>query len=318
MNLQEMYEAQIIPPSFITPKDLAKKLGIVPTMEFRQSSHGLYDMVPKVTTQAAGGYRRINGGLHVLSMNTGDVRIDLFPFGGILEVDSQLVDNWPGGLEAYIEQNMPQYAKGIAQSYETSLIYGNESAGIAGLREIAKNNNAAVPTNAAGTGTDYTSIIFVTWDEQQCTGLFNENGFNEGMFVPEIQNDGRAVLVPEFDESGNYTGKKKSVYQFKVEFPTGLKVIGGNHVYVISGIKDADGYRVTESMVRTALAYVGANPESTFIYVNGVAKSQLNALKSASVKTDNTDRNILVSANAIDDCRIVVCELITNTEAREV
>lgn len=314
-TLQEIYEAKRLGRAIIIPQDIVPVTGIVRTMEFQPASHGAFDVVDVAETLPEGSFRRINGGINVATMAKNGVKIDLFPFGSIYEVDAAIIEDYPGGLQGYVKDKTSMFAPGLAKSFESKLVYG-DTEGFSGLRQIAAQNSKAVPVNGSGTGNDYTSIIAVKWDPALCTGLYNKSEFKEGLFVPKILNGGKIVYVDEFDSSGSATGKKKPVYQWGIEQKFGIRVIGATQVAALVGIKDADNYRPTETQMDTMLDSINADSSTTKIYLIRGSRTLLKLIKTGKLSYNNADINLSKSPTMYDDIPLITTTGITATEAR--
>lgn len=312
-TLEELYKANRAGRGIVTPQDLKAVTGILDTMQFNKSSHGAYDLVDVAAILPAGSFRKVNGGMAVSNGSSELDKIDLFPFGAIHQVDVAIIKDYPGGLSAYVKDKTILYAPGLAKSFETALIHGDDD-GFKGLKEIATDNSKSTPTNASGSGSDYSSIIAVKWDPGLCTGLFNEKPFKKGLFVPVILNGGKSVLVDEFDGAGAATGKKLPVYQFSIEQNFGLKVIGETQIAVLTGIKDVDTYRPTKAMLDNLLDSIDAEAGNTKLYMRRTTRTLLKELKS--VAYSNDDRSIERSVIAYDDIPIRITSQLTQTEDR--
>ena len=312
-NLEELYKAKRVGRGIVTPQDLKAVTGILETMQFNKSSHGAYDLVDVASILPAGSFRKINGGMAVSNGSSEMDKIDLFPFGAIHQVDSEIVKNYPGGLQGYVKDKTLLYSPGLAKSFETALVYGDDD-GFTGLKDIATNNGKSTPTNASGTGSVYSSIVAVKWDPNLCTGLFDVKAFKKGIFVPYILNGGKIVIVDEFDDAGASTGKKIPVYQFTIEQNFGLKVLGTTQVATLTGIKDVDAYRPTKAMVDNLLDSIDAEGSNSFLYMRRTTRTLFKLLKSVSY--DSADQSIEKTVIGYDDIPIKITGQITHIEDR--
>lgn len=312
-TLEELYKANRAGRGIVTPQDLKAVTGVLDTMQFNKASHGAYDLVDVAAILPAGSFRKVNGGMAVSNGSSELDKIDLFPFGAIHEVDEQIIKNYPGGLQAYVKDKTILYSPGLAKSFETALIHGDDD-GFKGLKQIATDNSKSTPTNGSGTGSVYSSIVAVKWDPNLCTGLFDTKALKKGIFVPVILNGGKVIYVDEFTVAGAATGKKKPVYQFAIEQNFGLKVIGATQVAVLTGIKDADGYRPTKVMLDALLDSIDAEAANTFLYMRRTSRTMLKLLKSVSY--DSADNSIEKSVIAYDDIKVKITSQLTQTEDR--
>ena len=313
-NLEELYKAKRIGKAIITPQDLKAVTGILDTMEFNKSSHGVYDLVDVASIIPAGSFRKINGGMAVSDGSSELDKIDLFPFGAIHQVDSAIVKDYPGGIQGYVRDKTTLYSPGLAKSFETALAYGDDD-GFKGLKEIATNNGKSTPTNGSGTGSVYTSIIAVKWDKNLCTGLFNEKALKKGIFIPKILNGGKIIYVDVFDAAGASTGKKKPVYQFAIEQNFGLKVIGTTQIATLTGIKNVASYLPTAAMIDDLLDSINAEADNTFLYMRRTTRTLIKKLKTDKVSYNNEGK-IGKKVTEYDDIRIVISSQITHVETR--
>lgn len=317
MTLEQLYKAKLVGRNIVVPQDLVGSTGILDTAQFIKSSHGLKDLVDVGAELPTGSFRRINGGMATSSLRSDLTEIDLFPFGTIYEVDARIVEDWPGGLQGYVKDKAKMYAPGLAASFESALIYGDDN-GFKGLREIANDNSMATPINGSGTGNTYSSVIAVKWDPNLCGILYNEKEFKKGLFVPVILNGGKVVYVDVFDAAGAATGTKKPVYQWAIEQSFGIKTIGTTQVAVLTGLKDVTNYVPTTTALDTLLDSINADPTNTFLYMRRNIRSLVKRLKVANVTYAGNENDIGRTPLAYDTIKMIISSQITQTEARTV
>ncbi len=289
---------------------LAKKSALIRTMEFNKSSNGIKDLYTQFDELAQGGFASMGEGLPNGSTNTSSDEIDLMEFGNVFEPPEKLIKQY-GGLPKYIRDKSPAIIEGYGQGMARQYLYGlaNNEDGFMGLIDYAKNFGMCIPVNNTGTGSDYTSLVAVTWDAAQCTGLYNEQQFAKGMFKPTILNGGKAVIVDK-------DGKKLTVFQYKYGNDFGLKVLSRCNIYVLSGIKEAEGYIPTAKQIDKMLEAINATPGNTVIYANGTARRLISSLNGATIDVKDHGGKVIRTVRDWDGIPVETENNIKKTEER--
>jgi major capsid protein gp7 len=313
-TLTEVYKIVGPGKGIVIPSDLMIDTGVLNTLMMKKSSHGIYDLAEVAAMLPQGDFRLTNGGYVISEGSASDEsKIPLHEFGAIVRGDERIVNKF-GGPQAYIKHNAASYAMGMVQGLETALIYSKVK-GFNGLIDIAKANSKTTPSNASGTGTDYSSIIAVRYDPLLCHGLFDQKALAKGFFHPVVLNNGKAV-IRDITEDGATTAKP--VFEFRMTFEMALKIIGTQHVAVLSGLKDADNYRPTKKMLKALLTDIGArkSPSMCQLYMNGDIADLVDEILEDKLATIVSDKEYNLTLDNFKRVPLTISSAITNTEAR--
>lgn len=292
--------------------DLAKKSGILKTMWWQKANSGLKHFYQKATALPSGEFRGINGGVTPENVESESGVTDLMCLEAMHQVDRDLIDKYPDGLPRYIADKSPGYLFGLGQTFSRQMIYGTaaNSGGFVGLQQVAKQYGQVMTTAESGSGNDYASIMAVRWALDECSGLYDEEALvNQGLVRIVKANQGEW-----FYKSNN--GREYPIYQFSYHGYFGVQVLSSNNVAVLTGIKDANGYRPTADKIDLLLDAVLAETDgSTFLYMNRRARRLLSTLKQDKMQTGVYDTEFGLLLDTWNGVPIVVEDNLAQNEA---
>lgn len=141
----------------------------------------------------AGTWRKLNYGVQPEKSRTVPIKDSLGMLETYAEVDKALAD-LNGNSAAWRLSEERAFVEGMNQTLATTLIYGDSSAdpekfmGLAPRYNSLSAENAMNIIDAAGTGSDNTSIWLVVWGPNTCHGIYPK-GSNAGLQVRDLGED---------------------------------------------------------------------------------------------------------------------------------
>ncbi len=287
----------------IVTQDFIKKSGLLQTMQWSKSSHGLYDK-DVISGVADASFRKIGGGISSKSASARGIRHDLFPFAQYHTVDKAIIDGYDGGLKQYLKDKGPAFASGAGQYLAKQMFYGYEAdaEGFKGVRQIALANDKY--WKPSGSAADNTSSIYVVkWDLREFCGLYSKDQYKQSAFRIKIMNNGEYVI-----KDG------QPVYEFYVETYLGLKSLTASNCAMIYNLKDTTNFKPTKALIDKAIRSIKGTYADTFIYMNSTVKGIADDnLKSTTHKAGDTE--VGVPIQSISNIRIAVDDNIVDTES---
>lgn len=177
--------------------------------------------------------------------------------GGIIKPKKNLIDNYPGGLNAYYAKKFTPILKKSGNDLEQTLLYNTYIAAA-----IAAGNVIDAGGTTAG---EQNTMLFIKHEEGYTNGLYNPNLTNSGkMFNLQDIANGAPYEDPE--------APRTLVYGRYMESFIGAQVTNTRNVFAIVNVDLGDdgagGYLnlPTEVMMGKALTSVRANPANTEIW----------------------------------------------------
>ena len=286
---------------------LVKKSGLLQTGLASMASHNAYDVQEVYIDKPSGQFVDLNGTYTVADnvnskLQRTDVKTCVIP----LELDPKVGEGLPNGINGYISNKMPAYLEGLGQSVGAQAVYGldSDAEGFEGIRKYCTDNSRAA---SAGTdaSTNYTSILFVRWDAQGMTWIFNQDSAANPMGMFNVVVKPETTIAPS-------SGTRKDVIPIKVYADLALKIADPICVYSLVNVKLGTN-DVTVTDLEAALNTIKADG-STFIYCNRNGLASINKLKDANLQMVGSDGDYNTIVKSFNGIPIVIDENITDTE----
>lgn len=224
---------------------LTEEAPILEQIPFAASTHDMWHVADELADVSAMGFVAMDAPLPAVDSTARLIRFDLAKMGGQIEVGEDKARQY-GGKEKYFADKTAPVLKMAGMNTERTILYDN-------LRQYAVDRAAAGKGSrvydAKGTGAANYSILAVRFEEGVCSGLYNPNGFGNGVLF-----DVQAI------NGGNLYKDDKGVlvYGVRLKCDLGMMLTGDRNVAAIVNIDLAAGKTPTEAMIDDLLADVRA------------------------------------------------------------
>lgn len=186
-----------------------------------------------------------------------------------------------GGPGKYFNSKLPKVIQKTGNSLEQSVIYNNLRAGaIAAFNNSALADNTDHALDAGGTSGSLNSIICVKWDMDDTTGLFNPEGFGNGLLFNMLPLSGGNV----------YTHSDgREIYGMRMKSHFGVLTANPRNLGTIVNI---DSNNVpTEDEIDTILEAVRATSNDSILYMAPKVLRLLRQYKDSALRMGVADKN---------------------------
>jgi len=290
---------------------LIKASGILQTAEFNEAEQGLLDKYTVTTALPTASIRQINGSTSPSKAKEKMEQVDLKLIQADQEYDKVLVENSPGGKEAYFAKRLPAFMQAMGQAFSKYAIYGNNSTfggvdGFRGFHQFAKSFGNV--TGLSGSSGSRTSIFAVNYQPMAVDFLMPNGASFADFLKTEWANNGNWYKVVT-DTATNAT---KPVYGMVHTILTALRAA---HKYSIAAITQIDSTHLPTAMqVDDMLDKVRATSGSTFIYASRNGKKGLKNLRYGKQVVDNADMNFMFDIKDWNGIPVVIDDNIRDDE----
>lgn len=186
-----------------------------------------------------------------------------------------------GGPGSYFSSKLPKVIQKTGNSLEQTVIYNNLRAGaLAAYANAALADNTDHAINAGGTGAALNSIICVKWDSDDTTGLFNPEGFGNGLLFDMLPLSGGNV----------YTHSDgREIFGMRMKSHFGVLTANPRNLGTIVNI-DASNIP-TEDEIDTILEAVRATSFDSILYMAPKVLRLLRQYKDSALRMGVADKN---------------------------
>lgn len=288
--------------------NLTEEAPILDQIPFAASTHDMWHVAEELASTDSMGFVAMDAPLPSVDSSAKLIRFDLAKMGGQIEVGEDKARQY-GGKEKYFADKTGPVLKMTGQKTEQVMVYDN-------LRQYAidrkKAGKGSRVYDAGGTGAANYSIIAVRFEEGVCSGLYNPNGFGNGVLF-----DVQAI------NGGNLYKDDKGVlvYGVRLKCDLGMMLTGDRNIATIVNIDLAAGKTPTEAMIDDLLADVRAtNSGRTVLLMHQRVQSWLGrAFKGNRLDLRPADDNITKRVKAWEGVPILNSyNLLDGTETRVV
>ena len=269
------------------------------------------DMFSNVTTQRyslpAGAFRMINAGVPLEHSTTAQIRDQMGFLETYAEHDQLLVDSMPSPGTFRNDENRA-FIEGLGQTFADTLFYGNAVVDPEKWTGIAPRLATLNTTNVqgcSGTGSDLSSIYFVTWDPSLCH-LIYPRGSSGGIKHEDL---GKNTLTD--------SGYRYEIYRDHFMLYCGLVIRNIRAVGRVCNIETSGSSNLFDEdvviRVKNSMLYQG---KRSVAYCNQTILSQIE------IQIKNKSNVFMYTQNPFGDGQVpsilgvplYVCENIKNTE----
>ncbi len=232
---------------------------------FAPSTHDMWHAAEELKSADSMGFVSMDAPLPAVTSDTAMIRFDLAKMGGIIEVAEDRARAL-GGKEKYFADKTGPVLKMTGMNTEKVIIYNN-------LRQYALDQFLAGKTtktvySAGGTGNANYSIVAVRFEEGVCSGLYNPNGFGNGVLFDTMAINGGALY--KIDATGRLG------YGVRMKADLGFMITGVRNVGAIVNIDPANDKLPTAMQVDDLLADIRATGSGrTMLFMHERVKGAL-------------------------------------------
>lgn len=298
---------------------LSEVNGVLPTIPWIECNDGSGHKTVVRTGLPSGTWRTIYGAVQPSKSETAPVRDTTGMLADYSEIDATILDLSKDRNQTRLNESMA-FIEGLGNTVESTIFYGNTTTDpkqFHGLAPRYGSKSAANATNivdAAGTGSDNTSIWFIGWGPMTCHGIYPEGT------MAGLKREDKGKQTKE-TSSGNY-----EIYREYFEWHCGISLRDWRSVVRICNIDVSDltatgstGADLIELMITAYHKQKMRNISMPRIYCNETIMTYLHKQSrnksNVNLTVDNVEGKPLVSFLGIP---ILESSAITNAESRVV
>lgn len=267
---------------------LTEEAPILNTVPFMAATHDLWHVADQLVSADAMGFVAMDAPLPEVNSTSRLIKFDLAKMGGTIEVGEDKARQYGGAAKYFADKSGP-VLKVTGQTTERVIVYEN-------LRQYAIDKFLAGETtrtvySAAGAADANYSIVAVRFEEGVCCGLYNPNGFGNGvMFDTEPISGGNLYK--------NSDGVL--VYGIRMKCDLGFLLDGVRNVGAIVNIDIANNKLPTDMQMDDLLADIRATGSGrTMLLMHQRVMDALGrTYKGDQIQMRPADRNIDMQVNA--------------------
>lgn len=281
-------------------------LDLVP---FDAATHDLWNVAEQLVSADAMSFVSFDQPLPSIGSDAALIRFDLAKMGGMMEVAEDKARQY-GGHTKYFADKIGPVLKMTGMNTERVIAYNN-------LRQYALDQFLAGKTtktvySAGGSANANYSIIAVRFEEGVCSGLYNPNGFGNGvLFDTEPLNNGALYKINAQGQTG---------YGVRLKADIGFMITGVRNVGAIVNIDLANNKLPTAMQMDDMLADIRATGSGrTMLLMHTRVKNALcRAFKDDRVELRPADSVINRTLKAWDEVPFVTSyNMYDGTEANQ-
>lgn len=312
-RLQGLATAWAVPDDPAIIVDLAKASGLLQTAEVLRANGGITHTFKMHNSIPSAAFRNIGEGSIPSAVSIDAKKIDLWPLESKAEADYMFVDNYPGGKDGWLMDNMGAYLEGMGQAISKQAFYGGTSfaasaKGFLGLHAYAKALSNVVG-QLGGASASRTSIFCVRWDGNDGANL-RVNQAGDLINVKDLTPTNPVTVVTD-----TTTNTQLTAYQWLLNAFFTLIVPGKKSVGVLTQIDST--HKPTVDYMNKLVKSVYSPTGRKVIYCNLDGLTYIESLK-------DTKLNMFTESNDYDTALgywagvpIIVDENILSTETTD-
>ena len=297
-----------------TMSHLTKKSGILQTALARPASHNVYHKYKKVVALPSFSIREVSGSMTAVTVNREVYDSYLKEISALQREDIAICRNWPGGPEAFFEDQRLPFLESWGQKASNAIVYGTNSTfgdvqSFPGMWQIT--NATARVLHETGTSGLTTSIFAAKWDSSSCAIIFNKEQASAGNFLKsEVLNQGE----PTMSTTSTTGPAEQPVYEVLWTSNLGMFSASLYDMARYDRIQDDTGDQPTAANMDKLLDYVKADPTNTFLYMNRTSRRLLKEVKDSKLELGAFDNDYGIYLDRWNGIRMVIDDNILDTE----
>jgi len=207
-------------------------------MPFYEGNLSTGNVCTQRTTEPTGSYRRLNEGVSKEKSTTEQITDATAMLESYSNVDVNIVDKAVGSKLAFRLSEDKSFARGMAKTFATTLMYGNELVNAERFTGFSprydststdEDNRDFNVVDGAGAGSDNTSVWLVVWGQETCHGIYPRNskaGF-------QMRDRGEQTVLDD-------NGKQYQAYVTHFKWDQGLVIKDWRYVARLANIDVSD------------------------------------------------------------------------------
>ena len=253
---------------------------LLANMPMEPTSNGTNHVYEELLSVTEAQVVDLDEALPTVDIDTKLEQVNISAIGGQIIVGEDKAKAF-GGPGFYFEKKIPKILEKTGNSLEKSTIYNNLRAGaISAYSNGSLTDNTDHAIDAGGIGATVNSIIAVKWDAGNTCGLYNPEGFGNGMLF-DIKAISGGELYSHTDSRLVYGARLKSHFGVLTANPRDLATIVNINASNIP----------TEDEMDTMLEAIRANSANTIIYMHPGTLRLLRAYKDSALRMNVDDKN---------------------------
>lgn len=186
------------------------------------TTNGWSDITTVMTSVDSMFQTDLDAGVQRVSSAEKIVETKVSKFSGMIEIGRDSAKLYPGGASDYFAEKSPKHYKKAGADIEGTFL--------AALRQFAITNENIF--DATGSDDENYSIIAVTWEEDEITGIYNPESFGSAGFIEvEFPNGGTLQEIGQDDAKNPKFG-----YRMLLDTNFGIKLLNPKYVSAIVNI----------------------------------------------------------------------------------
>lgn len=261
---------------------LTEEAPILDLIPFEPSTHGPWHAAEKLVSADAMGLVAMDEPLPSVTSDAALVKFDLSKMGGMMEVPEDKARNY-GGKEKWFADKTKPVLKKTGMSTERVIVVNN-------LRQYVLDRFATTtPRNAysaGGSANANYSIVAVRFEEGVCTGLYNPEGFGNGVLFDTLPINGGSLY--KINAAGQLG------YGVRLKADIGFMISGDRNVGAIVNIDIANNKLPTAAQIDDLLSDVRAtgSGRTMLLMHEDVKNAMCRSFKDVRVQMRPADKNI--------------------------
>lgn len=276
------------PKQTVLVDSLTKRAPLLEMMPMQETSNGIQNVYEEIKGIEGAQFVELDEAQPTISVTTEIVSKDLALLGGVMVVGEDKLTALKKSKEQYFADKLPSILKETGMNVEQSLIYNS-------LRKFAIDNDKAL--DAGGTADKNYSMVCVTWEEGEITGLYDPASYGDGKaFDLKAIGGGELIDISVYDNS--YEAGTLG-YGVRIKSFTGLQLASDRYVTAIcnndltpAGTDTGYTALATEAQIDQMINDAWGDGENTVIYMHPDLLSALNVYKGDKLQVTPVDKNM--------------------------
>ncbi|MGE4296850.1 MAG: major capsid protein [Desulfovibrionaceae bacterium] len=256
-------------------------------IKWMESTHGMWHAYEKLESVDGAAFVDFNAPLGEVKAEGKILRVDLGVIGGKRFVPEDTAVEF-GGPDKYFAKHEDVILRESLKNAERHILYNN-------FKAFAINTGQVVSAGASGPNTF--TMLFVHFEEGECCGIYNPNGFKKS---------GELLDVKPINGGNLYTHPDTGVEGYGVRYKGYFGMLLAQGTPYVRAIVNIDATHIpTEIQIDDALAEIDADEGNSFIFSSQKVRTLLKQYKREKVRYSGNETNIEQPFNDWDGVKLV-------------